>query len=73
MTKRLSKKVAIITGSGAGIGKALTKKHAREGTKVTIADYNEKAMNETVDELKADGYEAIGIKTNVAIQEDIEK
>lgn len=70
---RLEKKVAIITGSGAGIGKAIAAHYAEEGAKVVIVDFNEEALHTTVNELKKAGHEAIGIKVNVAVEEDVAK
>lgn len=70
---RLKNKVAVVTGSAAGIGKAIASSYAKEGAKVVIADFNEEALHATVDELKAAGHEAIGVKVNVAVEEDIAK
>lgn len=70
---RLKDRVAIITGSGAGIGKEIAHNFAKEGAKVVIADFNEEALNKTVEELKAEGYEALGVKVNVAVEEDVAK
>lgn len=42
---KLQDKVAIITGSGAGIGKEIAHKYAVEGAKVVIADFNDNALN----------------------------
>lgn len=71
--KRLENKVAIITGSGAGIGKAIATRYAEEGAKIVIADFNEEALQTTVEELKSAGHEAIGVDVNVAVEEDIAK
>lgn len=71
--KRLDNKVAIITGSGSGIGKEIAFTYAREGAKVVIADFSEEAMNQTVEELKEAGHETYGVKVNVAVNEDIER
>lgn len=70
---RLDNKVAIITGSGAGIGKEIARTYAREGAKVVIADFAEESMNETVNELTEAGYEAYGVQVNVAVNEQVEK
>lgn len=70
---KLQNKVAIITGSGAGIGKEIARKYAQEGAKVVIADFNEDALNATVNEFNEAGFEAFGVKVNVAVEEDIQK
>lgn len=48
-------KVAIMTGSGAGIEKEIARTYASVGAKVVIADFNEEALNSTVDEFKEAG------------------
>ena len=71
--KRLEEKVAIVTGSGAGIGKAIAETYAKEGAKIVIADFNEAALNATVKELSDEGHEAYGVVVNVAKEADITK
>src|SRR5699024_12024154 len=71
--KRLQDKVAIITGSGAGIGKEIATAFAQEGAKVVIADFDEDALTKTVSELKESNHEALGMKVNVAVEEDVAK
>ena|SRR5699024_1882413 len=71
--KRLQDKVAIITGSGAGIGKEIAMAFAQEGAKVVIADFDEDALTTTVEELREAKHEALGIKVNVAIEGDVAK
>lgn len=71
--KRLEDKVAIITGSGAGIGKEIARTYAKEGAKVVIADFNEAALTETVKEFTDVGYEAFGVIVNVAKEEEVVK
>lgn len=72
MTK-LQNKVAIITGGANGIGKAIATKYAENGAKIVFADFNEDALNSTVEEFKAKGYEAFGVKVNVAVEEDVQR
>ena len=59
--KSLSGRVALITGSGGGIGKAIAKKFAEEGACVIINDINEERISETVSE-----FEKLFTKDNVA-------
>ena len=58
MNRKLEGKIALITGSGRGIGKALALKLSSEGAKVVINDLDEVPANETVAEIKAKGGEA---------------
>lgn len=70
--KTLENKVAIITGSGSGIGKAAAILFAKEGAKVVVSDINEQHGNQVVEEIKAAGGEAIFVKANTASAEDNE-
>jgi NAD(P)-dependent dehydrogenase (short-subunit alcohol dehydrogenase family) len=45
---RLDGKVTLITGAGAGIGRAAALLFAKEGAKVVVADFNEAGAQETV-------------------------
>ena len=49
-SKALSGRIAIITGSGGGIGKAIAKKFAEEGACVILSDNNEERLKEAKDE-----------------------
>ena len=44
----LQDKVAIITGSGRGIGAAAAKLYAQQGAKVVVSDIDPQPANETV-------------------------
>jgi 3-oxoacyl-[acyl-carrier protein] reductase len=68
----LKDKVCVVTGSGRGIGKAIAMKCSLAGAKIVISDINEADISQTVDEIKKNGNEAIGIKTNVAVFADCE-
>lgn len=49
----LENKVAIVTGAGSGIGRAIAILYAAEGAKVVVADIDEKGGNETVQMINA--------------------
>ena len=65
MSNKLLNKVALITGSGRGIGKALALKLASEGAKIVINDLDEAPAQETVSEIQAAGGEAIAFVGSV--------
>jgi NAD(P)-dependent dehydrogenase (short-subunit alcohol dehydrogenase family) len=70
--KILEGKVAIVTGAGSGIGRAIAIKYAEEGAKVVVSDLNEKGGAETVSIIKQNGGEAFFIATDTASAESNE-
>jgi len=71
--KDLQDKVAIVTGGGSGIGRAVSLSYAAEGAKVLVADLDEKGGQKTVDEIKAAKGEAFFVKADTSKPEDNEK
>jgi 3-oxoacyl-[acyl-carrier protein] reductase len=63
--RKLNGKVAIISGSGRGIGRALALKLAAEGAKVVVNDLDEAPASETVAAIHAAGNEAVACAGNV--------
>jgi len=71
---KLKGKVALITGSGKGIGKAIALEFAEEGANV-IVNYNKskKEAEEVVREIKRIGSKAISVKADVSKKDEIDK
>jgi NAD(P)-dependent dehydrogenase (short-subunit alcohol dehydrogenase family) len=59
-------KVAVITGSGQGIGKAVATQLAADGYAIVVADIREEVAQQAVDELIHSGYKAAPVRTDVA-------
>lgn len=68
---RLDNKIAVITGGGSGIGKAIAKLFAKQGATVHILEWNADAANETADEIKKDEGKAFVHTCNVADQKEV--
>lgn len=65
---RLTGKVAVITGAGQGIGRAIADKLADEGATVVVTDIDERAAKQAADEI---GRDAIGIAADVTSLESV--
>ena len=63
--RRLQGKVAIVTGAGTGIGRAISFLFAREGAKVAVADIDVGAAEATVAEIAETGVSALAIEADV--------
>jgi NAD(P)-dependent dehydrogenase (short-subunit alcohol dehydrogenase family) len=60
----LKDKVAVVSGAGSGIGRAIAIAYANEGAKVAVADINEENAKETVKMIQNQGGEAFAIKAD---------
>jgi NAD(P)-dependent dehydrogenase (short-subunit alcohol dehydrogenase family) len=68
----LEEKVAVITGGGGGIGKALGVRFAQAGMKVVLADNDGRVLDEAVEELRGDGFDVTGVVTDVRLLDSVE-
>lgn len=72
--ERLKNRVAMVTGSGQGMGLAIAQACAREGARIVIADMNHQTIDKAVAEIKAiDGADAVGIRMDVTNKGEVEK
>ncbi|MBK1875058.1 SDR family oxidoreductase [Marinobacter sp. 1-3A] len=65
MTQKLAGKVALITGSGRGIGREIALKLASEGARVVVNDLDHEPAQQTVDEIRSSGGEAVACTGSV--------
>ena len=68
----LKDKVALITGGSSGIGRAVALAWAREGAKVVVSDVDRGGGEETVEQVRTAGGEAIFIAADVGKPEECE-
>jgi acetoin reductase-like protein len=66
-------KVAIITGSGQGIGRAIAHRLARDGFAIAIVDINEDALEEVKKEIESLGAQVLTLKADLTKLVDIQK
>lgn len=68
--KKLEGKVAIITGASKGIGEGIARVYAKYGAKLVLAARGERVV-EFANELCAQGYDAIGVRTDVTDKDSV--
>ena len=66
------RKVAIVTGAGQGIGRAIARRLARDGFAVAIVDINGKALDEVKSEIEALGAKALVLTADLTQLEDVQ-
>lgn len=68
---KLDGKVAVITGGGTGIGKAIAKAFAGEGCDLVLAARNAERLQQSADEIAGTGVRTLAVPTDVASEADV--
>lgn len=70
--KALEGKVAIVTGSGRGIGEAVARAYAAQGAKVVVVDMDKATAETVAEDIRKQGGEAMAAACNVADREQVD-
>jgi 2-hydroxycyclohexanecarboxyl-CoA dehydrogenase len=70
-TQALKDKVAIVTGAGRGIGRAIALAYGREGAKVVVASRTQSTVDEVAKQIRDEGGAAIGAVCDVGRREQV--
>lgn len=70
--QKLAGKVAVVTGGGGGIGRAMGRRFGQEGMKVVLADYDAHLLDSAVKELTDGSVEVIGVPVDVTKRDSVE-
>ena len=62
-------KVAVVTGAGAGLGKGIAERLAKDGFQVVINDINPETVKSTVEDFRESGYDVMGEQGDVSKRE----
>lgn len=69
--KKLEGKVALVTGAGQGIGRAIALRLARDGADIAIVDMNEAKMSDVAGEVRDIGRKATTFKADISKRDDV--
>lgn len=71
MTGRLEGSVALVTGGGRGIGRAISEAYAREGAAVGVLDLKQEVAEAAAEAIRAGGGKAVALVGNVARRDEV--
>ena len=66
-------RIALVTGAGSGIGRAIAEKLARDGERVVVNDLRSETADEVVTQINASGGEAVAAPGDVSDVEDVDR
>jgi 3-hydroxybutyrate dehydrogenase len=66
-------KVLLITGAASGIGHEIGCHFLKHGAKVVFTDIDEKKLTEKTEDLRRQGYDCIGVKCDVTVEEEVKR
>jgi NAD(P)-dependent dehydrogenase (short-subunit alcohol dehydrogenase family) len=69
----LKDKVAIVTGSGRGIGREIAELFASEGARIVVSARSSEQIAGVVEKIVGDGGEAIGVSVDVSREQDVNR
>lgn len=70
---KLEGRVAIVTGSGSGLGKAIAISFAEENAKVLVSDIEIKNVKKVVAEIRKSGHTALSVRCDVTKPRDVQR
>jgi 3-oxoacyl-[acyl-carrier protein] reductase len=68
---RLREKVAIITGSGSGIGKGIARIFAQEGARIAVVDWDNDGGEKSAADIRQAGGDAIFVRCDVSEEDQV--
>lgn len=71
--KRLDGKVAIVTGSSSGIGKAIALKFGEEGAMVVVTARRLERCEQVAEQIRVQGGQAVAVRTNVTDESQVDE